>query len=77
MRLFILGVEVPWGEERSMMIRFFPEYFLVAMPMGLIRKVGNGGVVKGPIMKPLANSLASRVVTVSGSVMADWRLRQW
>ena len=31
---------------------------------------------KGPIMKPLSTSFLKRVVTESGSVVADWRLRQ-
>lgn len=31
---------------------FFPEYFLVAMPMGLMRKGENGGSLNGPIMNP-------------------------
>ena len=48
----ILGTEVPWGEEKSMMSRFLPEYFLVVTPMGLMRKVGNGGEEKGLIMNP-------------------------
>ncbi len=37
MRLLMLGLVVPWGEERSMMILFLPEYFLVVMLMGLGR----------------------------------------
>ena len=59
-----------------MMSLFLPEYFLVATPMGLIRNVGNGGEEKGPIMNPFFTSFWRRVVTVSGSVEADWRLLQ-
>lgn len=55
-----------------MMMRFLPEYFLVAMPSGLMQKKGKGGLGKGPIMKPSLTSLA----TVSGSLRADWRFLQ-
>ena len=37
MRLLMLGVVVPWGEERSIMSLFLLEYFLMVIPMGLIR----------------------------------------
>ena len=33
----MLGVVVPWGEDRSMMSLFLPKYFDVVMPMGLIQ----------------------------------------
>lgn len=72
----MLGTEVPWGEERSMMSRFLPEYLRVATPMGLMRKVGKGGEEKGPIMKPFLTSFWRRERTVSGSVVADKRLWQ-
>ncbi len=39
----MLGTWLPCGAERSIIILFFPEYFLVAMPSGLMRKVGKGG----------------------------------
>ncbi len=39
------------GDDRSIMRRFLPENFLVAMPMGLTRKTLKGGTEKGPIMK--------------------------
>ena len=48
----MLGIVLPWGAERSMMMRFLPEYFLVAIPRGLMRKLGNGGWMNDPIMKP-------------------------
>ena len=59
-----------------MMRRFLPEYLRVAMPTGLIRNVGKGGEVNGPIMNPCRTSLSIKVSTVSGSVRADWRLLQ-
>lgn len=74
MMLLILGMCVPWGEDRSMINLFFPEYFLVAIPMGLMRKGENGGSLNGPIMKPSWTSLAINVSTTSGSERADWRL---
>ena len=72
----MLGTDEPCGEERSMISRFFPEYFLVATPMGLIRKEGKGGEEKGPIMNLFLTSFWRRVVTVSGSVVAERRLLQ-
>lgn len=75
MMLLMLGMCVPWGEERSIINLFFPEYFLVAMPMGLPMRNGeNGGSLNGPIMNPSWTSLAINVSTVSGSERADWRL---
>ncbi len=62
------------GADRSIITRFFPENFLVATPIGLMRKVSNGGVLKGPIMKPDSTSFLIRLSTVSGSASADWRL---
>ncbi len=62
------------GADRSIIKRFFPENFLVATPIGLMRKVSNGGVLKGPIMKPDSTSFLIRLSTVSGSASADWRL---
>ena len=46
----MLGTGELWGDERSMMSLFFPEYFLVAMPIGLILNGLNGGLRNGPIM---------------------------
>lgn len=59
-----------------MMSLFLPEYFLVAMPMGLIQSIWKGGLENGLIMKPSLSSLRSNVSTVSGSVNADCRLLQ-
>ena len=71
MRLFILGIDEPWGEERSIMSRFLPEYLRVATPMGLMRQEGKGGESNGPIINPLVTSFWRSVVTVSGSAKAD------
>ena len=72
----MLGIEEPWGEDRSMIRRFLPEYLRVATPTGLMRNLVNGGEGNGPIMKPCWTSLVIRVSIVSGSVRADWRLLQ-
>ncbi len=65
------------GDERSIMKRFFfTENVLVATPMGLTRKILKGGMEKGPIMKFASISFLIRILTVSGSVRADWRLGQ-
>ncbi len=64
------------GDDRSIMRRFLPENFLVAIPMGLTRKTLKGGTEKGPIMKFASISFLIRISTVSGSVRADWRLGQ-
>lgn len=60
------------GADKSMMMRFLPEYFLVAMCSGLMQKRGKGGLGKGPIVKPYLTSLAM----VSRSLRADWRFLQ-
>ena len=62
------------GAERSIIRRFLPENFLVATPIGLIRKHSKGGMSKGPIIKPDSISFLIRMSTVSGSAKADWRL---
>ena len=49
------------GVERSMISLFFPEYFLVTMPIGLILNVGKGGLEKGPIMNDSLISLYVRL----------------
>ena len=47
-----------------MIMRFFPEYFLVVILRGLMRKLGNGGRADvDPIMKPSLTSLASSRLT--------------
>ncbi len=65
-----------WGEDKSMISRFLPENFPVAIPMGLTRKTLKGGSLKGPIMKPDLTSSPMRSFTTSGSAWADWRLLQ-
>lgn len=66
-----LAVEAEWGDDMSKIKRFLPEYFRVATPMELIRKVEKGGEAKGPITYPLLTSFSSRLDTTSGSVIAD------
>ncbi len=43
MRLLMLGMVLPQGAERSIMMHFLPEHFLVAIPRGLMWKVGKEG----------------------------------
>lgn len=57
-------------------MRFLPEYFMVAMTSGLMRKRGIGGLRKGQIMKPSLTSLVSMPTMVSRSLRADWRFLQ-
>ncbi len=75
-RLLILGTVELWGEDKSMIRRFLPENFPVAMPMGLMRNISKGGSLKGPIMKPDLTYFPMRSFTTSGSARADWRLLQ-
>lgn len=70
----MLGTVEACGEGKSMMSLFFPEYFLVAMPIGLILNVGKGGVGKGPIMKASLTSVSRNLSTVPDSKMVDCRL---
>ena len=70
-KLLMLGMSELWGEERSKMRRFLPEYLRTATPMGLILYKGKGGLSKGPIMNLSSTSLARRESTASGSLMAD------
>lgn len=76
MRLLMLGRGEEWGDERSMMRRFFLENFLVAAPMGLTRNELNGGTENGPIMNSESISFLMTASTVLGSARADWRLGQ-
>ena len=62
---------VLWGAERSMTMRCFPEYFLVAIPRGLMWKLENRERADGRVMKPSCTFLARGRSTDSGSVMAD------
>ena len=59
-----------------MIKRFFPEYFLVAIPIGLMRVVEKGYLSNGPIMNPFVISSSSKVSTTSGSFKADCRFLQ-
>lgn len=61
------------GAERAMISLFFPEYFLIGIPIGLILNVDKGGLGKGSIMNLI--SLSGSLPTVLGSEMADFRLR--
>ena len=51
------GMDEPCGADRSMISLFFPEYFLVATPMGLMRWEGKGGGIEGTYHKPLLDLL--------------------
>ncbi len=55
---------------------FLPENFLVATPMGLMRKSSNGGELKGPIMNPESSSFLMRAWTMRGSAVTDCKLLQ-
>ena len=41
-------IELPFGEDRSVIIRNLLLSFFGTTPIGDVRKYGNGGVVKGP-----------------------------
>ena len=38
-KLMMLGMVLPWGAERLLMMHVFPVYFLVAIPRGLMQKL--------------------------------------
>lgn len=69
--LLMLGICVALGEETLMINLFFPEYFLVAVPIGLILNGEYGGFLNGPIINPSLTSFAINASTVSGSERAD------
>lgn len=62
--------------DKSIIRCFFPEYFLVVTPNGLILNMEKGGLSNGPIMYPFSTSLASKLSTTFGSWKADCRLLQ-
>ncbi len=74
MMLLMLGMGVPWEEERSIINLFFPEYFLGAMPMVLIVNGENGGSLNGLIINPSWTSFAINALTGSGSMRAYRKL---
>lgn len=76
MRLLMLSMCLAWGEERSMMRCFFPEYLHVTTPRWLMRYVEKGWAEKGPIIHLESNSFWRRELTASQSYRADWRLEQ-
>lgn len=57
-RLLMLGMMEPWGDDRSMISLVFPEYFLIAVPIGLTLNVGKGGREKGHIMNASLTSIS-------------------
>ncbi len=67
----MLGTVELWGDDRSIIRRFLPKNFLVATPIGLMRKTLKGGLSNGPIMKPDLTSFFMRSSTISGSAWAD------
>lgn len=73
-RLLMLGTGELWGDERSMMTLFFPEYFLVAMPIGLILNGLNGGLGNVLIMNLSLIFWSKSLSTMSGWEVADCRL---
>jgi len=58
---------------RSIISLFLPEYFLVAISMGLILTMGKGGLVSGPIINEFLTSWAKSLAIMSGSAVADCR----
>lgn len=64
------------GADRSTTRRNFLEYLRSANPIGLILKVGKGGVSNGPTIKPLLSSWSSNFETTSGLLMADREFKQ-
>ena len=62
----MLGTGELWGDERSMMSLFFPEYFLVVVPIGLILNGLNGRLGNGPIMNLSLNFLVQEFVNYVG-----------
>ena len=66
-RLLMLGTVELWGDKRSMMSLFFPDYFLIATPIELILKNGKGGLEKGLITNASSTSFCRSLSTVSGS----------
>ena len=71
-KLLMLETVEPWGDETSMISLFFPEYFLVTVPIGLILNVGKGGLENGPIMNDPLTSLSRSLSTMLGSVIVAW-----
>lgn len=47
MRPFTLRTGLERGTDKSKMDLFFKDYFLVAMPTGLVQNTENGGKLKG------------------------------
>lgn len=77
-RKIIAGIKVgtwlPWDADKSIMtmMSFFPEYFLVALPSGLMRK--RWRLRKGSNHEFLPNFFSKQTTkTASGSLTADWR----
>lgn len=69
--LLILGMCELCGEDRFIVSLFFPKYFHVATPVGLMWNTGKGGLSNGPIINPSLTSLSNRVCTLRGYVRAD------
>ncbi len=66
-KLLMLGISPLLREDKSIIDLFFSEYFLVAIPIGLMQYASNGEVRKGPIKYPLSNSFWIRASTTPGS----------
>lgn len=69
----MLGTKHLWGAVRSIIMRFFPVNFMVAMPIGFMRRMGESN---GPIINLESTSFARTESMMSGSDKADCKLLQ-
>ena len=67
-------IQDPCGDERSVIIRNLDEPFFGTTPTGDVRKFGNGGFVKGPVILFSDNSVIKLLKIASGLVDADDKL---
>ena len=61
-----MPVTPDYWNERWIIVRNLSEYFLGTNPVGKTRKLGNGGVEKGPTTRPRDTSLSKLALTMSG-----------
>ena len=69
--------EEPSGKDKWCMRRNSSGAFLRTRPRGEIRKFSKGGVLKGPIIRPVDTALFSSSVTSSGFSKALFRFLEW
>ena len=67
-------IEMPFGEDRSVIIRNLLLSFLGTTPMGDVRKFGKGGLVKGPDIRFCFNSSDMQLKIAVGFEEADCKL---